>query len=251
MSKRFTDTSKWSKPFLRGMKAPYKLLWLYILDECNHAGIWQVDFEVAQLKIGEKLNREKALEFFGPRVFQFDGGDKWFIFDFIDFQYGELNPQNRAHNSVITILNKYEIDFKNKDLYKGLVSPLQGAKDKDKDKDMVKDKGGVRGENSVSENSSPKVYYRVIKHLKIEIDEFDKLVAEGWTKEQIDDILDKIENYAKNNKYTNLLTTARNWLKKEHAVEVKPNHLQQKVNAHSIVKQQIEDEFNAKREGNI
>jgi len=50
MAKRFTDTDKWKKTFIRTMKAPYKLLWLYILDECDHAGIWQVDFDVDEIK---------------------------------------------------------------------------------------------------------------------------------------------------------------------------------------------------------
>lgn len=135
MAKRFTDTEKWKKPFIRSMKAPYKLLWLYILDECDHAGIWQVDIEVAQIKIGEKLNLETAKEYFKGRILELDFGDKWFIYDFIDFQYGMLNEQNRAHNSVINILKKHSIDFKNKPL----ISPLQGAKDKDMDKDKVKE----------------------------------------------------------------------------------------------------------------
>ena len=72
MAKRFTDTTKWNKPFIRGMKAPYKLLWIYILDECDHAGIWQVDFEVAEIKIGEKLNKETALNFFKDKIIAFD-----------------------------------------------------------------------------------------------------------------------------------------------------------------------------------
>lgn len=135
MAKRFTDSEKWKKPFIRSMKAPYKLLWLYILDECDHAGIWQVDLEVAQIKIGEKLTLDLALQYLGAKILQIEGGEKWFIYDFIDFQYGALNPDNRAHNSVINILNKYQIDYKNKPL----ISPLQGAMDKDKDKDMVKD----------------------------------------------------------------------------------------------------------------
>lgn len=138
MAKRFTDTDKWKKPFIRSMKAPYKLLWLYILDECDHAGLWQVDFEVAQIKIGEKLNRETAIKFFEGRILEVNNGGKWFVFDFIEFQYGDLNPLNRAHNSVIKILEKYSIDYKNKPL----TSPLQGAKDMDKD--MVKDKDKVK-----------------------------------------------------------------------------------------------------------
>jgi hypothetical protein len=132
MAKRFSDTDKWKKPFLRSLKAPYKLLWLYILDDCDHAGIWQVDLQIAEIKIGEKLDYEEALKQFGERILVFNDGDKWLIKDFIEFQYGELNPKNRVHLSVLNILDKYKI--------KPLISPLQGAKDKDKDKYKDKDK---------------------------------------------------------------------------------------------------------------
>lgn len=136
MAKRFTDTGKWNKPFIRSMKAPYKLLWLYILDECDHAGVWQVDLDVAQIKIGEKLNLETALSSFSEKVYPFDGGGKWFIPDFIEFQYGELNPDNRAHKSVLNILSKYNL--LNIQI-KPLASPLHGAMDMDKDKDKDKE----------------------------------------------------------------------------------------------------------------
>jgi len=139
MAKRFTDSGKWNKPFIRGMKAPYKLLWLYILDECDHAGIWQVDIQVAELKIGEKLKLETAIKFFESKISVIDGGEKWFINDFIEFQYGQLNSQNRAHNSVIQILKKFNLIDISTNVIKPLTSPLQGAMDMDKDKDKVKD----------------------------------------------------------------------------------------------------------------
>jgi hypothetical protein len=135
MAKRMTDTDKWKKPFIRGLEGAYKILWLYILDECDHAGIWHVDFEVAQIRTGEKLDLETALKNFGDRVISFDNDTKFFIPGFIEFQYGELNPENRVHLSVITILARYGIDGN-----KGLVSPLRRAKDKDKDKEKAKDK---------------------------------------------------------------------------------------------------------------
>jgi hypothetical protein len=100
MAKRFSDSNKWSKPFIRSMKAPYKLLWLFILDECDHAGIWQVDFQTAQIKTGEKLKISEALNVFGDKIIQIDGGEKWFIIDFVDFQYGQLQSNNRVHQSV-------------------------------------------------------------------------------------------------------------------------------------------------------
>jgi hypothetical protein len=131
MPKRFTDTEKWKKPFIRGLPTPYKLLWFYILDDCNHAGIWEVDLEVAEIRTGEKFSEKDALRFFGGRVQKISEG-KWFLPDFIFFQYGDLNEKNRLHLSVIQILNKYEI--------KPLRSPLEGVKDKDKVKDKERDK---------------------------------------------------------------------------------------------------------------
>ena len=133
MSKRFTDTNKYKKPFIRGLQGAYKLLWDYLYHDCDHAGIWIVDFDVAQIYIGQDMpvNKSDALKFFNEgekRIIEFDNGKKWFIPSFIEFQYGELNEQNRAHNSVITILNKNNL-YKNKPLR----SPLEGAKDKDKD----------------------------------------------------------------------------------------------------------------------
>ena len=144
MSKRFTDTEKWKKPFIRSLQGAYKLLWLYICDDCDHAGIWQVDLDVAQIRIGEKIDLKNAINAFGDKIVVFDGGNKWFIPAFIEFQYPSgLNSDNRAHNSVILLLEKYKLINKNK----VLISPLKGAmdmvKDMDKDKDKVKDKGEI------------------------------------------------------------------------------------------------------------
>ena len=138
MAKRFTDTEKWKKPFIRGLQAQYKLLWLYICDDCDYAGIWQVDMDVAQIRVGEKLNEQKALEFFGDKVITIDGGSKWYIPSFVEFQYPSgLSANNKAHVGIIKILEKYKNQI---DQSKPLASPLNGAMDMDKDKDMVMDK---------------------------------------------------------------------------------------------------------------
>lgn len=151
MAKRFTDTDKWNKKFIRNLKAPYKLLWMYICDECNHTGIWDVDIEVAKIKIGERVTEEAAIEAFGDKIMVIDNGSKWFIPSFIEFQYGQLSETNRAHSKVISSLQKFGLlndDLTVKEqisplitINKPLASPLQGAKDKDKEED--KDKGGV------------------------------------------------------------------------------------------------------------
>jgi hypothetical protein len=142
MAKRFTDTEKWKKPFIRGLQGAYKLLWLYICDDCDHAGIWQVDIDVAQIRIGEKIDLDEAIKSFEDKIVIFDKGNKWFIPSFIEFQYPSgLNPENRSHNSAIILLEKYNLlDKQNKPL----ISPSEGRKDMVKDMVMVKDKDKVK-----------------------------------------------------------------------------------------------------------
>ena len=109
MAKRFTDTDKWKKGFIKNLPAKYKLLWLYILDDCNHAGIWDTDFEVASIRIGSKINEKEAAQVLAEQIKIFDDGNKWFIPKFIDFQYGQLNENVNAHKSVIKLLDKYDV----------------------------------------------------------------------------------------------------------------------------------------------
>lgn len=148
MAKRFTDTNKYRKPFIRGLKGAYKLLWDFLYHDCDHAGIWIVDFEIAQMYVGAdmKINKEDALKNFNEdeiRIIELDNGKKWFIPSFIEFQYGRLNDKNKAHSGIIIILSKYNLIDDNLCL-KGHISPIQGAMDKYKDKEMGKDK--VKGE---------------------------------------------------------------------------------------------------------
>ena len=69
--------------------------------------------DVAALRIGESLNEKKALELFNGNVLEIRD-DRWFVPDFITFQYGELNNNSRVHQSVIALLNKHNIDYTNK-----------------------------------------------------------------------------------------------------------------------------------------
>lgn len=143
MAKRFTDTEKWKKPFVKSLQTVHKLLWMYILDECDHAGIWHVEIDVAGIRIGEEINIDDAIKDFGDHIVPIDNGQKWFIPDFIRFQYGELNPSVKAHNSVISILKKYDL----LKTFKGFVNSLETVMDKDKDKDIME--GGV-GETKIA-----------------------------------------------------------------------------------------------------
>jgi hypothetical protein len=203
MAKRFSDSEKWKKPFLRSLQAPYKLFWLYILDDCDHAGIWHVDIEIAEIKIGEKIDKQTAINQFNGKINVIQNGEKWFIKDFIEFQYGTLNPLNRVHESVIKILKKENLINENMEL----ISPLQGAKDKDKDKgkDKEKDKNKDKGVKILFKDSE---YY--------DINVLSEALSKSkppYTEAHVGYYYEAMELWSKQgNKKLDWLATCQNWI---------------------------------------
>jgi hypothetical protein len=76
------------------------------------------------------------------------------------------------------------------------------------------DSVNVNVNDNVNEKKEKEVYVS-FGHLSITKGECIKL-SENYTKEQIDTILESIQNYKPNKKYTSLYLTAKNWLKKEY-----------------------------------
>lgn len=107
MAKRFIDTDLFRKPSFRKLPPAYKTLWIYVICECNHAGIWNVELDVAGLRLGDEVPSDAA-EVLGDMIHAFDGGKKWWVKDFVRFQYGaEMVTGNRMHLSVMRELEKH------------------------------------------------------------------------------------------------------------------------------------------------
>ena len=133
MAKRFTDTQKWQKSWYMDLTAEEKLLWVYMTDSCDHAGIWEVNWKLTSFMVGFQVARlPKAFE----KQVKVINNNKYWLKDFIKFQYGTLNPNVNAHKSAINKLEENNICIST------LEQPLSNtwARVKDKDKDKVKDK---------------------------------------------------------------------------------------------------------------
>ena len=67
---------------------------------------------------------------------------------------------------------------------------------------------------NVNDNEKDINIYRAFAHLKLSIEDFDKLRIE-YSADQINNVLDSIENYKQNKSYSSLYLTAKNWLKRD------------------------------------
>ena len=154
MAKRFTDNGKWDDPWFAELPSKYKLFYLYLLDECDHAGVWKVNFRKAQFMVGESLEQSEVRRYMGDRIRIVDDA-YWFVTKFIRFQYGSLKG-DKVSASVSSILEKHGltdiIEEQTEGAIKGLPSPYVGAKDKDKEKDKDKDKESIMYSSSLATN---------------------------------------------------------------------------------------------------
>ena len=129
MAKRFMDNTIFDKSWYRKLPVRLKIVWFYLINKCNHAGIWECDIDLLSFQICEEYTLEEILEAFGDNL-QEIGDNKIYITKFISFQYGlPLNPNVKVHQSVIKLLNKNNVELPN---------PVPVSV-KDKDKDKAKD----------------------------------------------------------------------------------------------------------------
>lgn len=123
--KRFTETVKWGDPWYRKLTPPAKLLFQWLLDNCDHAGVIEPDLELATFQIGLPMGKDTLSEI-GDRIKQISN-TKWLLVKFIEFQYGELSPTCKGHNPVFASLSKHGLTvIKSDDGRKNTVQQIKG-----------------------------------------------------------------------------------------------------------------------------
>jgi hypothetical protein len=140
VKKRFTDCDKWRDPWFRRLSVQAKLVWLWLLDNCDNAGVIDVDIELAAFQIGEEIKRDALNNELKDKVEKLPNGKVW-IPNFIHFQYSVggkklFSSVCKPHQVVLESLEKNGLIDRVRDtLPKGYGKGPRKEKDKDKDKD--------------------------------------------------------------------------------------------------------------------
>lgn len=153
--KRFTETNKWRDPWFRKLTPTAKLLFQWLVENCDNAGVIDLDLEAASFDIGEAIKQKHVAEI-ESRLKRLPNGKFW-LTKFIAFQYGTLSRSEKCvpHLRVIQSLQAHGITYpETPTLATTVVSTLGTRVDttdkerrgQDKDKDKEGGEGGRNGE---------------------------------------------------------------------------------------------------------
>lgn len=172
--KRFTDTDLWKKQWYMELTPAEKIAWQYIVAECDNVGVWSPNFRLAEFIIGTQLDWEKFRNKCNKNIIVMKNG-KWWLVDFIRFQYGELNESSPPHRSYIKLLISHGLY----DMYlKGYTYPMDTLQEKEKDQDQEKDQEKDQEEESVEIGKVKRHRYGEYKHVLLTDGEYSKLKQE-------------------------------------------------------------------------
>lgn len=120
MAKRFIDTGLFDDDWFMDLSKESKLLWIYFITKCDHAGIIKINEKLCKLQTDIK-DLNQVIKQLGNRLVTVSE-HLYFIPKFIEFQYpGFPNSKVRQQASAVDILLKYNlIDKENLTLNKEL-----------------------------------------------------------------------------------------------------------------------------------
>jgi uncharacterized phage protein (TIGR02220 family) len=204
MGKRFIDTELFDDSWFMDLSVNNKLFFVYLITNCDHAGIIDLNIKLAEFKTGIKglsENFEEIKNEFGDRLLSLRD-NYFFIPKFIKYQYPHgLNENVKAQKSVIKRLSEFQFcDDRNKEL-KNSCQTLREVfgncfltvqdKDKDKDKDKIKEIVSFFNKTCGTK------YKETTKSI---IDPIKGRLSEGYTVDDFKTVIEKKYNDWKNDK---------------------------------------------------
>jgi hypothetical protein len=134
MAYRYSDTLKWQDEWFVDLSSIEKLLFLYLYDNCDIAGFFELSYRKISFDLGCKEEQVKgALKGLNKGVFLSDDGKCLLVKNFIKHQKNlPLNPENKAHIGILKRVSLYiqkfsnvTLDYQEGYLGIGALKPLQ------------------------------------------------------------------------------------------------------------------------------
>lgn len=122
MAKRFIDTGLFDDQWFMNLSKDAKLLWIYLITKCDHAGIIEANEKLIEFQTGIESFQTVGKEL-GRRLF-FIYENYYFIPKYIEFQYPNFpNSRVRQQESAIKILVKFGLFDEKKEAFITVVNP--------------------------------------------------------------------------------------------------------------------------------
>jgi hypothetical protein len=122
MAKRFIDTGLFDDPWFMDLSLSEKVLWVYCITKCDHAGILELNEKLCQFQTGIK-NIKPIIKGLGNRLIMVSG-PYYFIPKYLEYQYPNFpNSKVRQQDSAIKRLKEFKLfDEHTQSVIEGLVN---------------------------------------------------------------------------------------------------------------------------------
>ncbi len=144
MPKRFTDTQIWEKEWFMKLSPRHKCLWRYLTERCDQSGVWEPNWQLASIYIGESVSKDD-LKQFGNHIETLPTG-KVFIPDFINFQYGNLSENSPAHKPIFRAIQKNNLSNRVFNRVSNTLQEKEEEKEEDKEKEIFTKKAKIQND---------------------------------------------------------------------------------------------------------
>lgn len=133
MPKRYTETDKWDDVWFRSLPPAMKLLWVYLCDRCDWAGVWEIDKADAAYRTG--LTDIDWDMFFNacndnldsPRLVVLSGNRHWWLRKFVLFQFPDgLSESVRPHKPALRSLHRFGLTAEVVEMYRQMIRDADG-----------------------------------------------------------------------------------------------------------------------------
>ena len=202
MAKRFVDNEIWKKEWFQDLSLKHKILIKYIFENCDIAGVMEMNYRLASFLIGEKITKTDIEEINNAKEqFYFIDDNKIYIRNYIEFQYGTLSDNCKPHKPVIEKLKKYGILER---VWKGFAKGIDTLEEKEKEQYKEKEQEKEKEKDKEKEISNSDMNcYGSYMNVVLTTKQYNQLLVKMQSKELLYKFIEELSGNIEQGTYKN------------------------------------------------